>query len=167
MRSVGVRGLKGASQMRIPIRRPVLLFALTVAAWLVSPPTAGAAKAPERRDVVVMKNGDRITGKIKKLDHGQLYIEPPYVVAPIPVDWLQADRIETTAKFQLEMSGGKRLVGTIQKIPTKENPNQDFVITNAGSRNSRPRHRRRRLPVAEKQFLATTQRLGQPGSQLR
>ncbi len=130
MRSVGVRGLKGASQMRIPIRRPVLLFALTVAAWLVSPPTAGAAKAPERRDLVVMKNGDRITGKIKKLDHGQLFIEPPYVVAPIPVDWLQVERIESTAKFQLEMSGGKRLVGTIQKIPTTENPNQDFVITN-------------------------------------
>jgi putative salt-induced outer membrane protein YdiY len=118
--------------MGIPIRRLFILFGPAVGALLMMPPVAGAANAPGRRDVVVMKNGDRITGKIKKLDHGQLFIEPPYVVAPIPVDWLQVDRIESTAKFQLEMSGGKRLVGTIQKIPTKDNPNQDFVIENGG-----------------------------------
>jgi putative salt-induced outer membrane protein YdiY len=118
--------------MRIPIRRFVFPLGLTLCAWMVLPTAADAAKAPERRDVVVMKNGDRITGKIKKLDHGQLFIEPPYVVAPIPVDWLQVDRIESTAKFQLEMSGGKRLVGTIQKVPTKDNANQDFVIENGG-----------------------------------
>jgi putative salt-induced outer membrane protein YdiY len=118
--------------MRIPIRRLVFLFGLSLCAWTGLPSAAGAAKAPERRDVVVMKNGDHITGKIKKLDHGQLFIEPPYVVSPIPVDWLQVDRIESTAKFQLEMSGGKRLVGTIQKVSTKDNPNQDFVIENGG-----------------------------------
>ncbi len=116
--------------MRIPIRRFVFLVGLSLCAWLTVPTSARAAKAPERRDLVVMKNGDRITGKIRKLDHGQLYIEPPYVVAPIPVDWLQVERIETTAKFQLEMSGGKRLVGTIQKVPTQDNPDQDFIIKN-------------------------------------
>ena len=115
--------------MKIPIRRIFLIFGLTLYILLTPVPAFGAA---ERRDVVVMKNGDRITGKIKKLDHGQLFIEPPYVVSPIPVDWLQVDRIESTAKFQLEMSGGKRLVGTIQKIRTKDNPKQDFVIENGG-----------------------------------
>ena len=115
--------------MKIPIRRIFLIFGLTLYILLTPVLAFGAA---ERRDVVVMKNGDRITGKIKKLDHGQLFIEPPYVVSPIPVDWLQVDRIESTAKFQLEMSGGKRLVGTIQKIPTKDNPKQDFVIENGG-----------------------------------
>ena len=115
--------------MKIPIRRIFLIFGLTLYILLTPVLAFGAA---ERRDVVVMKNGDRITGKIKKLDHGQLFIEPPYVVSPIPVDWLQVDRIESTAKFQLEMSGGKRLVGTIQKIPTKDNPKRDFVIENGG-----------------------------------
>lgn len=114
------------------MRRLVSLFGLTLCAWMILPTVASAAKAPERRDVVVMKNGDRITGKIKKLDHGQLYIEPPYVVAPIPVDWLQVERIESTAKFQLEMSNGKHLVGTITKSPTEENPNQDFLIQDGG-----------------------------------
>ncbi|HTU50785.1 MAG TPA: DUF481 domain-containing protein [Acidobacteriaceae bacterium] len=118
--------------MRVSIRRLVFLFGLTLCAWLILQSAAEAAKAPARRDVVVMKNGDRITGKIKKLDHGQLYIEPPYVVAPIPVDWQQVERIESTAKFQLEMSGGKRLVGTIRKIPTQDNPNHDFIVENGG-----------------------------------
>ncbi len=116
--------------MKGPIRRLFFLLVLTQGAWLLLQQAASAAKAPERRDLVVMKNGDRITGKIKKLDHGQLYIEPPYVVSPIPVDWLQVERIESTAKFQLEMSGGKRYVGTIQKISTKQGATQDFVITN-------------------------------------
>ncbi|MGB8479106.1 MAG: DUF481 domain-containing protein [Acidobacteriaceae bacterium] len=118
--------------MRIPNRRLCVLFWLALGGWLILPSPAAAAKAPERRDLVVMKNGDRITGKIKKLDHGQLYIEPPYVVSPIPVDWLQVERIESTAKFQVEMSGGKRLVGTILKAPTSDNPDQDFVIENGG-----------------------------------
>ncbi|MES2219480.1 MAG: DUF481 domain-containing protein [Acidobacteriota bacterium] len=116
--------------MKVPIRRLFLLFVQAPGAWLIFQQPASAVKPPERRDVVVMKNGDRITGKIKRLDHGQLYIEPPYVVSPIPVDWLQVERIETTARFQMEMSGGKRYVGTIQKIPTKESPTQDFLIAN-------------------------------------
>ena len=118
--------------MRILIRLRFPFSGWLVFALLLMPKAAGAAKAPERRDVVVMKNGDIITGKIKKLDHGQLYIEPPYVVSPIPVDWLQVERIESTANFQLEMSGGRRLVGTIKKDPTKDSSTQDFVIDNGG-----------------------------------
>jgi putative salt-induced outer membrane protein YdiY len=131
-RFAGMKDLEGASEMRIRNRRLLVLFWLALGGSMIWPALAAAAKAPERRDVVVMKNGDIITGKIKRLEHGQLYIEPPYVVSPIPVDWLQVDRIETTAKFQVEMSGGKRLVGTILKSPTKDNPNQDFVIDNGG-----------------------------------
>jgi len=29
-------------------------------------------------DVLILKNGDRITGKIKKLNNGDLEIDPPY-----------------------------------------------------------------------------------------
>ncbi len=76
-----------------------------------------------------MKNGDQITGKVKKLDHGQLYIETPYVVDPIPVDWLQVERVESTAEFQVEMSDGKRMAGTIQKSTLGEGTAGDFSIT--------------------------------------
>jgi putative salt-induced outer membrane protein YdiY len=95
----------------------------------------------QRRDVVVMKNGDRITGQVKKLEHGQLFIETPYVETPIPVDWLQVQRVESDARYQLEMSDGRRLAGTIEKIATGENPNRDFRIEDAGMET--------RLPAAD------------------
>jgi putative salt-induced outer membrane protein YdiY len=91
---------------------------------------SASAQQAQRRDVVVMKNGDQITGKVKKLDHGQLFIETPYVVDPIPVDWLQVERVESTAQFQVEMSDGKRIVGVIQKRPAAERAAGDFSVTN-------------------------------------
>jgi hypothetical protein len=79
-----------------------------------------------------MKNGDRITGQVKKLEHGQLFVETPYVGTPIPVDWLQVERVENGAGYQLEWPDGKRLAGTIEKIATDENPNRDFRIEDTG-----------------------------------
>ncbi len=86
----------------------------------------------QRRDVVVMKNGDRLTGEVKKLEHGQLFIDTSYVESAIPVDWLKVERVESTFRYQLEVSDGKRLVGTIQKISSAEAPNRDFIVRNAG-----------------------------------
>ena len=87
----------------------------------------------QRRDVVVMKNGDQLTGKIKKLDRGQLYIETPYTVDPIPVDWLQVDRLESTATYQIELDSGRHLVGTIAKNTQGNAGEEDFLLRNAGS----------------------------------
>ncbi len=87
----------------------------------------------QRRDVVIMKNGDQITGKIKKLYRGELYIETIYAVDPIPVDWSQVDRLESTENYQVELDGGKRLVGTIEKTTTGDENEGDFVLENAGS----------------------------------
>jgi putative salt-induced outer membrane protein YdiY len=85
----------------------------------------------QRRDLVVMKNGDQLTGKVKKLVHGQLYIETVYAVDPIPVDWLQVERLESTAQFQVEMSDGRRIAGTIQKSMPSKDSKGNFRIQNA------------------------------------
>jgi hypothetical protein len=87
----------------------------------------------QRRDVVVMKNGDQLTGKIRKLQRGQLYIETPYSVDPIPVDWSQVDRLESTAMFQIELDGGKRLVGKIEKTATTDAEEGDFHLLEGAS----------------------------------
>lgn len=86
----------------------------------------------QSRDLVVMKNGDHITGKIKKLDHGQLYIETAYTVDEIPVDWLQVKQIKSSARFQLETSGGKRLAGIIEKVSAENPQSMDFSINSDG-----------------------------------
>jgi putative salt-induced outer membrane protein YdiY len=115
---------EGARPMQLPTRRILAAFW-----WLLCAlPILSYPACAQGTDVVVMKNGDRITGKVRKLDHGQLYIETPYAVNQIPVDWLQVERVESTRQFQMEMSDGKRIVGTIEKTPTADNPDKDFQI---------------------------------------
>jgi hypothetical protein len=41
-------------------------------------------------------------------------------------------RVESDARYQLELSDGKRLAGTIEKIATGDNLNRDFRIEDAG-----------------------------------
>lgn len=87
----------------------------------------------KRRDVVVMKNGDQLTGEVKKLERGQLFIETVYAVDPIPVDWLQVDRLESTAQYQIELDEGRRLVGTIAKSTPADATESDFRLQGAVS----------------------------------
>jgi hypothetical protein len=115
-------------QMLVPTCRVAATAWWVLCGLLVLPGSAGA----QRRDVVVMKSGDLITGQVKKLEHGQLFIETPYVATPIPVDWLQVERVESDARYQLEMADGKRFAGSIEKIATGGNQNADFRIEDAG-----------------------------------
>jgi putative salt-induced outer membrane protein YdiY len=87
----------------------------------------------QRRDVVTMKNGDQLSGEIKKLEQGQLFIETPYSVDPIPVDWLQVDRLESAAEYQVELDQGQRLVGTIAKDTPEDEAARDFQIRSEAS----------------------------------
>ena len=51
--------------------------------------------ARESTDVIVMKNGDHITGKIKSLDSGVLSVSLDYVDGTISVDWSKVARCIT------------------------------------------------------------------------
>jgi putative salt-induced outer membrane protein YdiY len=120
---------RGVSSTPVPARRVFRQASLIL--WIMA---VGALPIrAQRRDVVVMKNGDQLTGKIRKLQRGQLYIETPYSVDPIPVDWSQVDRLESTAMYQIELDGGKRLVGTIEKNPTADASEGDFRLVGGGS----------------------------------
>lgn len=107
-----------------PLRLTRFLFCAFI--LLASPAYA------QRRDVVVMKNGDRISGEIKRIERGQLYIETPYAVDSIPVDWLQVERVESSARYRIELDDGKILTGVITKAPTQESPSEDFQISDVG-----------------------------------
>jgi len=69
-------------------------------------------------DAVVMKNGDRITGEIRKLQTGVLYIKPGYALEPIALNWSQVERAESRDTYLVVMTDGKRYTGAIQKIAT-------------------------------------------------
>ncbi|MGA7029944.1 MAG: DUF481 domain-containing protein [Candidatus Acidiferrales bacterium] len=85
-----------------------------------------------RHDTIIMKNGDRFTGEVKRLEQGVLYIETDYFSGSVGVDWLQVERVESTATYQVILSGGKRLTGTISKVDAEAAPNGDFRVHASG-----------------------------------
>src|SRR5580704_15936961 len=86
-----------------------------------------------RHDTIIMKNGDRFTGEVKRLEQGVLYIETDYFSGSVGVDWQQVAKIESTATYQVMLSGGKRLTGTISKVEAEAAPNGDFKVHARGA----------------------------------
>lgn len=101
-----------------------VIFVLLALMWM---PTS--AEARPKKDVIVMKNGDRITCEIKNLEKGQLSIKTDYTTGTILVDWEQVDHIETPQRFQIETQDGTRYEGALKSDDTvPEDVLQDLKI---------------------------------------
>jgi hypothetical protein len=55
--------------------------------------------AREKSDVIVMKNGDKITCEVKGLSSNTLYISVDYILNTLSVDWTKVDHIESKQMF--------------------------------------------------------------------
>ncbi len=75
-------------------------------------------KALAQNDVIVTQNGDRITGEIKKLEKGVIYIDPDYSDSIFQIDWKKVKQVESEQSFIIETSSGNRVFGLIQADPT-------------------------------------------------
>ena len=82
-----------------------ITMALAAAAWL-APTAAWAAKT----DVVVLLNGDRITGEVKQLAYGQLKYKTDDM-GTIYIEWDKVRSLTTKQVLQVEMLDGKRVYG--------------------------------------------------------
>ena len=90
---------------------------------------ATATLHAQQKDVVIMKNGDRLSGEIKKLESGYLEIDMPYVLDPIRVDWLQVERLESPSSYRIELTDGRRLEGdSIAKDEAAPPSGSDFRL---------------------------------------
>ena len=72
--------------------------------------------ARESTDVIVMKNGDRITCQVKALRGGVLSLWPPYVIETISVDWSKVARLESKQLFLVKMEDGTVHMGTLNSV---------------------------------------------------
>jgi putative salt-induced outer membrane protein YdiY len=90
-----------------------------------------AAKV-SRHDTVIMKNGDRLTGEVKRLEQGVLYVKTDYFSGAVGVDWLQVEKVESKATFQIVLSDGKRLTGSITKLAADVAPGRDLIVSAEG-----------------------------------
>jgi catechol 2,3-dioxygenase-like lactoylglutathione lyase family enzyme len=71
--------------------------------------TLSAVGAP-KTDVVVFTNGDRLTGEVKRLDHGQLSFDTD-ATGTISIEWERLDRMESIQVLQIELTSGERYAG--------------------------------------------------------
>ena len=60
---------------------------------------AVALHARDKTDVMVMKNGDRMTSDVKALDKGVLYVDFDYRDGTATVNWTKVARLESNHWF--------------------------------------------------------------------
>ena len=72
------------------------------------------------QDVVHFQNGDRLTGTVKRLDHGQIVFSSSTFDGDAFIDWRRVEHIESDRTFQFETSSGERFLGRIVKGGTDE-----------------------------------------------
>jgi putative salt-induced outer membrane protein YdiY len=115
---------------RIGITLRVWIGCLVFGAAILSPSVNAKVT---RKDLVIMKNGDRLSGNVKKLENGVLYIETVYLSNSIGLDWLQVESIQSIATYQITLVSGRRLMGTIEKLAHAGPQDKNFVIREPGS----------------------------------
>ena len=89
----------------------ILLLCLVL--MLVSP-----VVAREKSDLLVMRNGDRLTCEIRSLDSDVLYIKLDYVLGTVSVDWRKVDHVESKQLFLVKTQDGLVYSGTISTVET-------------------------------------------------
>lgn len=91
--------------------RPSWLAALLVLLFTTFATKPLAAR--EKSDVIVMKNGDRITCQVKQLRSDTLYIKVDYILTTLAVDWTKVDHLESNQLFLITMRDGSVYTGTL------------------------------------------------------
>lgn len=90
-----------------------LLFSLVSLCIAVQSANAG---------VIYMKNGDKITGTIKKIWDGDVFIEPAYAdefsVDQVDIDYIEDD---DTRMYDLELKDGSELIGSLSGADAEGN----------------------------------------------
>ena len=85
----------------------LLIFLLPVAAFAQS----------HSDDVIVLDNGDRLTGEIKGLDHGILRFKSDRALGTLEFDWSKVQRIQSKGRYEFELTSDLRMVGFIAPDP--------------------------------------------------
>jgi hypothetical protein len=74
--------------------------------------------ARDKTDVMVMKNGDRMTCEIKGLDGGVLYVSFDYIDGTASVDWSKVARLESKQLFIVKTQDGSMYTGALDTAET-------------------------------------------------
>jgi hypothetical protein len=82
----------------------------------------------QKTDIVILENGDRITGEIKRLEAGLLSFSTD-TMGTVNIEWRFIRRIISDKTQSMEMTDGTRLIGQLQK---PEDSDEVAVLTDSG-----------------------------------
>lgn len=99
--------------MTHPRSHALAAAAATLLIILVGP---ASVQAQQRySDVVVLTNGDRITGEIKGLSRGRLSFDVK-PVGVISINWAYVAELTSALLFEVETNTGERMLGTLSRV---------------------------------------------------
>ena len=82
-------------------------------------------------DVVVLKNGDRMTGEIKGLQRGELRFKSDYMAESVRLDWSKVESLESKSTFMIWLVDGKLVTDVMRLVPHRSTETANFVIGNS------------------------------------
>ena len=82
-----------------------------------------------KTDVIILHNGDRITGEIRKLERGRLEYKTDDI-RTLEVEWLKIEFIQSIHVFDVESISGRRYQGSIDKAEEKG----QMIVNTEGAR---------------------------------
>jgi hypothetical protein len=85
--------------------RGIVLSAIMLASWPLA--------AREKTDVLIMKNGDRLTCEIKRLNADVIYISLDYALGTVSINWFEVDHLESNQLFVVKTQDGEVYSGTL------------------------------------------------------
>ncbi len=98
--------------------------------------------ARESTDVIVMANGDHLTGEIKGLKAGVLYVSMKYILGTSSVQWSEVTRLESKQLFLVKTQDGSVYTGTLNtanavsgrplEIEVVESPGHEVELAGSG-----------------------------------
>lgn len=79
-------------------------------------------------DIVILKNGDRLTGEIKGLQRGELRIKSDYMAEAVRLDWARVERLESKSTFMIWLVDGKLVTDIMRLLPANSSEIPNFII---------------------------------------
>ncbi len=104
--------------------------------------------ARDKTDVVILKNGDHISGEIKSLDRGKMSLSTDSM-GTVNIEWEDVERVTSQWVFEVETEMGLKTIGAL--APAAEPKTMEVI--GEGSRNTLPQTSVVRMTQIEAGFL--------------
>ena len=88
---------------------------------------APSAWAKRNDDVVILKNGDRLTGEIKSLQRGELKFKASYMADAVRLDWLKVERLESKDRYLIVLTDGQLFTDFLRLSPANGAADNFFI----------------------------------------